>query len=212
MYKQILSITIPTLVFCLADVSATAGVLTYTALIDWQTAGPPAADTITFEGLTIPSSSTAYAVGPITFSTGDPLHFLSLFNTGFGPGSGNFLVNASPTYFTPDSTVFGIGFNFRCYGCDPSTATISVTNSFGVTTFSATTVSPGLSNFIGVRSDSAIQSLVISFNGVNPFVAVDNVAYAGADAPEAATLILMGTGLAFIARYRRYASHRPAAA
>ena len=169
MKNQKLSLTILAAALSLAVVPVTAGVLSYGTLADWQAAGT-LTGTVTFEGLTIPGSSTSYTTSGLTFSTGDPLHFLSLNNNGFGPGSGNFLVNASPTFINPNGTVFGLAFNFRCYSCDPQTATISVTDSSGVTNFIATT--SGISNFIGFRSTLAIQTLQIGFSGSQPFVAL----------------------------------------
>lgn len=203
MKNKKLSLTILATALSLALVPATAGVFSYGTLTDWQTAGTQTG-TVTFEGLTIPGSSTAFTTSGLTFSTGDPLHFLSLYNNGFGPGSGNFLVNASPTFINTNGTVFGLALNFRCYSCDPQTATMSVTDSSGVTNFIATT--SGLSNFIGFRSTLAIQMLQIAFSGSQPFVALDNISFGPAsDTPEAATLILIGSGLGLIARYRRYA-------
>jgi len=70
------------------------------------------------------------------------------------------------------------------------------------------------SGFWGIRSDLALSTVKVSYG--TDYVAIDDVIYGGqaqigggdppptGDTPEAATLILIGTGLGVIARYRRY--------
>lgn len=184
----------------LVAVPASAGIVTYGTLSGWGTG----LGTVTFEGVTIPSGFSTFTLSPLTFSSLNGNN-LTISNN-FGPGSGNFLLNASPTNIAGDGTVFGLAFNFRCYGCDGQVATITVTDSTGNTVFTVPTTSAGISNFFGVRSDLAIQNLQISFGGAFPFVAVDNVAYAAQNTPEAATMILIGAGLALLTRFRKYSS------
>ena len=201
-----------TAMLSLTAVPAGAGILTYSTLGGWQAAGPQAG-TITFEGVSIPANFTSFTISPLTFSASNG-HTLAIANN-FGPGTGNFLLNPSPTNIAGDNTVFGLGFDFRCYSCDGLTATITVTDASGSTPFSVATTSVGISNFFAVRSTLSIQNLQISFGGANPYVALDNVAFGGAapaDTPEAATMILIGTGLALIARYRKYSPQLTATA
>lgn len=204
MNKNLLSLISVVGALALSVVPASAGILTYATSGAWQGAGLQTG-IITFESVTIPANYSSFAIPPLTFSS-TLGNSLSIANDVYGPGSGKYLLNASPTNIAADGTVFGLAFNFRCYSCDGRTATITVVDSSGPTAFSVATTSTGISNFFGIRSDLAITSVNISFSGATPYVALDNVAYGpGSDTPEAATLILIGTGLGIIARYRKHA-------
>ena len=183
-------------------VPGSAGVLTFGSLSSWQSAGTTTTTT-TFDGVNIvANTTTSYTVAPVTFvaATG---YYLTVANTIYGPGSGNFLSSPSPLLLNPNSSVYGLAFDFNCYGCNGANGTVTVTDSGG-TTFSPVTFSAtGHTTFFGVRSDLSIQSVRISFDSSNgaPTVAVDNVASdTTAPVPEPTTVLMIGGGLALMAR------------
>ena len=207
MRKQSLTMT----VLLAATIGSTqAGVVTYTNLGSWSTAGP-VDGTISFSGLT---SGGSYS-SPLTMT---PLIFTALVGTSlgvlntFGPGTGNFIYTLGSLKITPQggTNVFGLGFNLGCYACSgtqtPSVTILDVNNN--TFNYSAMTT-PG---FWGFRSDIGIASVSVSYGG--DYVSVDDVTYGqtsggtgsgGADTPEIGTIIMMATGLALFARYRKFA-------
>jgi len=117
--------------------------------------------------------------------------------------------------------IYGLGFNLGCYssGCSSVQSIVVKDVNNNIFTYGGVTT-PG---FWGIRSDLAIASIQIMFPTNNDYVAIDDLGYGGlaqvggggdpppGETPEVATLILIGTGLGVIARYRRYSS-LPAAA
>ena len=207
MKNKILSIALLTAAVTLPT---EAGVVSYATLSDWQSAGT-VTGTLTFAGVAItPNSVSQYAIPPFTFASANSSSFLSSIDATsplsiYGPGSGTFLTSPSPLNIIANTSLFGLSFDFNCYGCNGSDATVTVTTSAGNSSF----LFPGTGHttFLGVRSDLAIQNIQVAFSGsVLPFVGIDNVGYSdinGASTPEPASLLMIGGGLAFIAQYRR---------
>ena len=193
-----------------------AGALTYSTSTAWNAAGP-VDGTLTFTGLT-PGGY----VSPLTVA---PFVFTALFGTTlgitdqFGPGTGNFIYTLKAMQISPVAvgTIFGLGFNIKCYSSGCSSAQSIVVTDVGNNSFTYSNIA--LPGFWGVRSDLAIANIQVTFPTNSDYVAIDDVSFGSAatgggtpaDTPEAATLILIGTGLGLIARYRRYSSNLAAA-
>ena len=204
MTNKTLSRTLLVVTLALSIVTLSAGVLSYADVASWTAAGP-VNGTLTFTGLAASNYNTPLVVSPLQFAAGAS-QYLTIFNQ-YGPGSGNFLATYSSMILSPTSsfngTIYGIGFNLGCYSCSgtPSpliTVTDSASNVF---TFNGAST-PG---YLGFRSDLAISTINISY-GAGNYVAVDDVGYGSAaqNTPEAATLLLIGTGLGLMARFRRH--------
>ena len=191
----------------LVAVPASAGIVTYTDLATWTQAGPVNGP-LTFTGLSATNYNTPLVVTPLQFGAGFST-YLSVLNNGFGPGTGNFIATLDNVTVSPTTgfagTVYGLGFNLKCYACgSPQNATITITDvNNAVYTFSALSTP----NYFGFRSTAAVSTVNISYGGGNNnTVALDDVGYAGQDTPEAATMILIGTGLAVLTRFRKYSN------
>lgn len=141
--------------------------------------------------------------------------------TSFGPGSGQFVMATDSFEVSPVSpgAIYAFGLYLGCYACDAGNpnATVVVTDTSSNTyTYSV----PTMNNFWGVSSTIAIASLSFTLPSYGN-VSIDDVSYgslsSGApggdgDTPEAATLILIGSGLAVIARFRKYGNQNSATA
>jgi hypothetical protein len=207
MHKNTLSLVL----FLSAAGSSIAGTVTYSTLSAWNADG-------TNNGvITFTTASLGVYQSPQTF---DQVAFYATIGSpptlqiagNFGPGTGNFIATIQSMILGPASasTIFGLGFNLGCYSCSgnqtPSVVVTDVNNN--IFTFSGMST-PG---FWGVRSDVALSTVRVSYG--TDYVALDNIAFSTqgndppptGDTPEAATLILIGTGLGVIARYRRYVS------
>jgi hypothetical protein len=189
------------------------GALTYASSAAWLAAGP-SSGSIDFSAQTGPYTS-PFTVAPLTFSAllGSTIGI----GSAFGPGTGKFAYTLTSMQISPTTpgAIYGLGFNLGCYisGCSSAQSIVVTDTSNNVFTYT-NIATPG---FWGVRSDVAIASIRITLPTTNDYVAIDDVSYGGqaqsgggggtapGDTPEAATLILIGTGLALIARYRRYA-------
>ena len=212
MKNKILFTSLLAVTLSVAIIPASAGALTYTSLTAWQAAGPQTG-TIDFESVATGSYLSPLTISGIQFSSTAALGILS----SYGPGAGRFVMtSASSLTITPSAGIFGLGFDLGCYSCG-GTAPLSITV-VGIDSVPYIfTGLPPTNEFWGVRLDSAaIQSVTITF-GTSQYPAVDNLAYggqasggAGGDTPEAATLILIGTGLAVIAKCRRFGSSNQA--
>ena len=170
----------------------------------------PVAGTITLSGITAQNYNTPLVVSPLQFGAGST-NYLSVLSQ-YGPGTGNFVATYNNVNVDATSgfagTVYGLGFNLECYSCTGTpNAVITVTDSSNaVFTFSALSSA----NYFGIRSGLAISNVNISY-GTAGYAALDDVGYGGSNTPEAATLFLIGTGLAFFYRYRKYSTFASAA-
>jgi hypothetical protein len=189
-----------------------AGALTYSTSTAWNAAGP-VDGTVTFTDLTPGGYVSPLTVPPFVFTAlvGSTLGITNA----FGPGTGNFIYTLKAMQISPVATgaIFGLGFNIRCYSSGCGSAESIIVTDVGNNSFTYSGVS--LPGFWGVRSDLAIANIRITFPTTSDTVAIDDVSFGSdatgggtpADTPEAATLILIGTGLGLIARYRRYSSN-----
>ena len=168
----------------------------------------------TFQSLTFPTltgSSTSYtdlSTG-ILFTSTSGLSVVDNPNAWAAPASGNVLRTNSPggtivitlpTTARSFSIYLGGVFTFL-------DAQISVANGGGGSYSQGLSQSLGLSTpaFWGVRSDSAITSLTLVANVGNEYLEIGpgQLGAPAAEAPEAATMLLIGTGLIILRFLRR---------
>jgi hypothetical protein len=205
---------------------ASGGVITYQTSSAFTTAIGTPTGTIDFTGLSSsPTSPLTVSGTPLQFGNPDPgtgNHPVNIKNDGFGPGgstAGNYLevtysgVNIISTALST-TPLTALGFNLGCWGC-AGTAPTSITVDFidstntvltGSSIPSTTSAFWGLTSTVGISDVKIVFSAACNCN----YSSLDNVQYVtgstggdGGATPEAATFLMIGSGLAVVARYRR---------
>lgn len=211
----------------MATAPAFATVITYTDLTSWQEATIAGYSTINFEASTVAQYSTGLTIntpnGELTFLASDTYLCVaagtsSIFN--FGTGH-NLYWNEGPNYLTITlaNAVTSLGFDIGDAGAT-GIQFAAYLNGDESNTYTSGPTSNGVRvpSFFGFTSDVPITSirLFIPPNG-GDYAIIDNVRIgqmAGApppgggdeppqDAPEACTLLMIASGLIFMARYRK---------
>jgi hypothetical protein len=232
--KAFSSVALLALALAGSATTAKAGIVLYSDPTTWTTAlasgtTTSAVDFTNAQGL----NSSSFTSDGVTF-TGNPRIF--------GPGtlssyfSNQYYVDASGLVtMTISETLdlYAIGFYEACVNtCTNSYQNfVSATSTAdGAVTLFNQTPYAGWSNlyignvfpsylFFGIISTSPLTQIVVTSNDMTPVIAVGEVTLGTnsgttdtSDTPEAATLILIGSGLAVIARYRKYGTNHSATA
>jgi len=214
--KSCSSITLLAATLALAALPASAGVVEYTDPTNttWLSAVAASTQTaITFGSDVAGNYSSSYTTGALTF-TGNPIIFgsgtaNSLFSDYdlFGLGTVNIAISGA-------SNVYVLGLWEACTAnCGIyDNQILAATTTQAATQVGDSTVSWYQNSnklFFGFVSDAPITGITITSNdGLVPNIALGNITYGvdtPSDTPEAATLLLIGSGLGVIARFRRYA-------
>ena len=205
--------------FTVAAVPASAAILAYSSQSAWQAALASGTTTSSLDFSNAQAIFAAsYTNGGLTF-TGNGANYgnnvpyifgsattSSLFNNQFYL-FGNGLVNSA---ILSTSNVYAVGFYVGCSAnCGTYAQIISATS----TTDSATlSTNPSFNwtgssvQFVGIVSTSPLTQFQITSQTVVPNISVGNITIGTQDpsaTPEAATLLLIGSGLGVIARFRR---------
>ena len=182
--------------------------------------GPfPASNLITFAGLADSTEVNGLTVSGVLFSYtvgGNPLNGAVIING--GPGSTN---NITPpnivsignntgtlTMFLPFSaSMLGYGYAILNTGAVTNATTISVFSGasfLGSLSYNGVPDPVFTGGFAGIQSTSPFDRVAVSFNSVAPAFALDNIRISAI--PEPSTWLLLGSGLAGLACWRRYAN------
>ena len=234
MQNKTLSGILVTATLAVLTVPASAGIVLYTNQALWQAAVTGASTSAVDLSGAVGFFGPSYASGGLTFTgnptppqyNGIPYVFGSGTPSAFFGNQYYVFGNGLLTISMPGAAnIFSIAFNEGCSsGCNPSLQNLVTATS---TTDSSTTLfnqSPyanwpnlnvsGIGTaplFFGIVSTSPLTQIVLTSHDTVPNIAVGDITTAGQSTPEAATLILIGTGLGVIARYRRYSTSVSAA-
>ena len=212
-------------------------ITTYSSLSSWQ-AVAGGVQTADFEGTPAGTTNGVLTVNGIQFigytsysypgsselvknTTGTPYQ-------DFGTGNALYIVTQGTTFGTPlagpylhivlPSAVTAAAMNLFTYASAGQSLTITLAGtSFTVPTNAGVSSGQGVPTFFGVTSDTAFQTIDISIvNSVNnpnagTYVFVDNVGFGSTNTPEAATCLLIGSGLIGLVALRRRISRNNAA-
>jgi hypothetical protein len=121
------------------------------------------------------------------------------------PYNGTFTMNYQSTSLTVNNGVYGVGFNYYKYPGSAYTAFVTFgdgsTEDFSIPDSGYSTV---LSQYFGITSDLAIESIAIAgsngqaFYAGNTFFEMDNLTIAASPTPLPAALPLFAGGLGFV--------------
>lgn len=191
-----------------------AGTFTYNStLSNWTGVGYTPTSTYDFESASTGGSATSFmTLGGYSFNAPSNALIINT-NAPTWVGTGKYLLTYGNGYTLtiPNTGIFALGFNLGCAFCGGTAATsITATDKDGATytVNSVPTTTNAPSAFWGISSTSALTT--IQFNFGTSYFGIDNIISGGqapqapANTPESASLILIGTGLAIMARYRRY--------
>jgi hypothetical protein len=208
-----------TLSLLLATTIAFSAPVTYSTLATWQAAGPQAAGTVTFDGISSGQYSSFLALNGFDFYgiSGNLIVYnpvASYTDLGAGPSlSGP--IGPSAILINAPSAVFGVGFLIGSWGGGSISAIINgdTGNPYAIT---AATLPPGPGTFWGIRSDIAISTItLIGAEGTRPVI--DSLIWGGqgvvepppppppppSEVPETSSALLIGTGLLLVPVIRR---------
>jgi hypothetical protein len=217
MHKNTFSGLLLVAAFGVAAVPASAGIVFYNTQGAWQTA--LGSTTPTFLDFSAQNASpTGLNVGPILFAGGGWV-YEGAGSTAFNnltPPAQYVIYKNSPFSLTSSSASNLYALAFYVGGVfvtnyNPNQQTVTVTSTTGQNTVGPVLYDMSVPHFYGIISDAPITSVFIDADSFQNLT-LGSVQIVQQQTPEAATLVLIGTGLGLIASRRRYQTQAGASA
>jgi len=210
MHKKTFSGLLLIATLAIAAMPASAGVLFYSNQSGWQAAlgGTVTPTLLDFSAQN--SSPTGITVGPIQFAGGGWV-YEGLGSSAFQsltPSAQYVIYKNSPFSLTSSvaANLFAMAFyvgGVFVTNYNPNQQTVTVTSTTGQSSVGPVVYDMSIPHFYGIISDAPITSVFIDADTFQNLTLGD-VQTVQQETPEAATLILIGTGLGVLARYRHY--------